>query len=154
MIVAQKYKDRVAPVRLLLGSMVLLGVGTIVGGAFVSVAGFAAMLFIGFFSFFVGKISADTIMQQTMPDDFRGRAFALFDIAYNLGYIVPALILFLLWTEGSEATTRSILLVSGVLFLGLTALVAAWARRIKDQFAPQDDLVEIDGEMVTPAAVE
>jgi hypothetical protein len=53
-----------------------------------------------------------------------------------------------------EATTRSILLVSGVLFLGLTALVAAWARRIKDQFAPQDDLVEIDGEMVTPAAVE
>ena len=55
MIVAQKYKDRVAPVRLLLGSMVLLGVGTIVGGAFVSVAGFAAMLFIGFFSFFVGQ---------------------------------------------------------------------------------------------------
>ena len=51
---------------------------------------FAAMLFIGFFAFFVGKISADTIMQQAMPDDFRGRAFALFDIAYNLGYIVPA----------------------------------------------------------------
>ena len=24
------------------------------------------------------------------PDDFRGRAFALFDIAYNLGFIVPA----------------------------------------------------------------
>ena len=141
MVVAQKYKDRVPPVRLLLMSMVLLGVGTLVGGLFVSVAGFAAMLFIGFFSFFVGKISADTIMQQSMPDDFRGRAFALFDIAYNLGYIVPALILFLIWTEGSESTTRSILLVSGVVFLGLTALVAAWARRIRDELAPQDDLV-------------
>jgi sugar phosphate permease len=141
-------------VRLLLGSMVLLGIGTIVGGVFVSVAGFAAMLFIGFFAFFVGKISADTIMQQTMPDDFRGRAFALFDIAYNLGYIVPAVILFLLWTEDSEATTRSILIISGVIFLGLTALVAAWARRIRDQFAPQDDLVEIDGEPVVPAEVE
>ncbi|HET6714956.1 MAG TPA: MFS transporter [Actinomycetota bacterium] len=154
MVVAQKYKDRVPPVRLLLMSMVLLGVGTIVGGLFVSVAGFAAMLFIGFFSFFVGKISADTIMQQTMPDDFRGRAFALFDIAYNLGYIVPAVILFLLWTEDSEATTRSILLVSGIVFLGLTALVVAWARRIRDQFAPQDDLIEIDGEPVVPAEVD
>jgi MFS family permease len=154
MIVAQKYKDRVAPVRLLLGAMLLLGIGTIVGGAFVSVAGFAAMLFIGFFAFFVGKISADTIMQQAMPDDFRGRAFALFDIAYNLGYIVPAIILFVIWTEGSEATTRSILLVSGVVFLGLTALVAAWAQRIRDRFASQDDLIEIDGEIVLPDQVE
>jgi MFS family permease len=154
LVVAHTYKDRVAPVRLLLGSMVLLGIGAIVGGVFVSVAGFAAMLFIGFFSFFVGKISADTIMQQTMPDDFRGRAFALFDIAYNLGYIVPAIILFLIWTEGSEATTRTILLVSGVVFLGLTALVAAWARRIRDRFAPQDDLIEIDGEIVLPAQVD
>jgi MFS family permease len=142
MVVAQKYKDRVPPVRLLLVSMVLLGLGTLVGGLFVSVAGFAAMLFIGFFSFFVGKISADTIMQQSMPDDFRGRAFALFDIAYNLGYIVPALILFLIWTEDSEATTRAILLVSGVVFLGLTAVVASWARRIRAELAPQDDLVQ------------
>ncbi|MDH4113421.1 MAG: MFS transporter, partial [Actinomycetota bacterium] len=154
MVVAQKYKDRVPPVRLLLASMVLLGIGTIVGGAFVSVAGFAVMLFIGFFSFFVGKISADTIMQQTMPDDFRGRAFALFDIAYNLGYIIPALVLFFLWTEDSEVTTRSILLVSGVVFLGLTTLVAAWARRIREQFAPQDDLVEVDGEIALPAQVD
>jgi MFS family permease len=154
LIVAQKYKDRVAPVRLLLGSMVLLGAGAVIGGLSLSVAGFAAMLFIGFFSFFLGKISADTIMQQTMPDDFRGRAFALFDIAYNLGYIVPAVILFIVWTEGSEPTTRAILLVSGVVFLGLTALVAAWARRIQDQFAPQDDLIEIDGELVLPAHVD
>ena len=38
-----------------------------------------------------------------MPDDFRGRAFALFDIAYNLGFIIPALILsvvFALLTRG------------------------------------------------------
>ena len=68
-------------------------------GALVSLLGFALMLFCGFFSFFLGKISADTIMQQAMPDDFRGRAFALFDIAYNLGFIVPALILSSVWIE-------------------------------------------------------
>jgi hypothetical protein len=141
MVVAQKYKDKVAPVRLLMLSMVLLGIGTVIGGLLVSVPGFAVMLFLGFFAFFVGKISTDTITQQSMPDDFRGRAFALFDIAYNLGYIVPALILYLLWVENSPATTRTILLVSGAVFLGLTALIGGWAKRIADQFAPQDDLI-------------
>ena len=59
------WKDRVPPIRLLLGSMVLLGVGTIIGGI-VSVPAFAAMLFLGFLSFFVGKIAADTIVQQAI----------------------------------------------------------------------------------------
>ena len=37
---------------------------------------------------------------------------------------------------------------------GLTALVAAWAQRIRDRFASQDDLIEIDGEIVLPDQVE
>jgi hypothetical protein len=143
LLVAQRLKDRVAPIRLLLASMVGLGLGTLVGGVLLSLPGFAVMLFVGFFTFFLGKISADTIVQQSMPDDFRGRAFALFDIAYNLGFIVPALILFFVWEEDSPGTTRAILLVSGALFLGLAALVAGWARRIRSQLAPQDDLVEV-----------
>ena len=144
LVLAQKWKDRIPPIRLLLASMFLLGAGTLVFGGLVSVAGFAGMLFVGFFAFFMGKISADTITQQAMPDDFRGRAFALFDIAYNLGFIVPALILSFIWVENSASRTRVILMVSGVVFLLLTALVAWWARSMRDQFAPQDDLVEID----------
>jgi sugar phosphate permease len=108
----------------------------------VSLAGFAALLFVGFFSFFLGKISADTIVQQAMPDDFRGRAFALFDIAYNLGFIVPALILSFVWVENDPSQVRTILVVSGAVFLVLTALVWRWSRSIRDAFAPQDDLVE------------
>jgi MFS family permease len=142
LIVAQGLKDRVAPIRLLLVSMALLGTGTIVFGGLASVAGFAAMLFVGFFAFFVGKISADTIVQQAMPDDFRGRAFALFDIAYNLGFIVPALILSFVWIENDPSRTRAVLIASGVVFLLLTATIAAWARRHKDRFAPQDDVIE------------
>jgi MFS family permease len=142
LIVAQGLKDRVAPIRLLLVSMALLGAGTLVFGGLVSVAGFAAMLFIGFFAFFVGKVSADTIVQQAMPDDFRGRAFALFDIAYNLGFIVPALVLSLVWVENDSARTRVVLMASGAVFLLLTGVVAAWARRIRDHFATQDDLIE------------
>jgi MFS family permease len=142
LIVAQALKDRVAPIRLLLVSMALLGAGTLAFGGLVSVAGFAGMLFVGFFAFFVGKIAADTIVQQAMPDDFRGRAFALFDIAYNLGFIVPATILSFVWVENDPGRTRAILIASGIVFLLLTAAIAAWARRIRDQFAPQDDVVE------------
>ena len=87
-------------------------------------------------------MSADTIVQQAMPDDFRGRAFALFDIAYNLGFIVPAIVLSLVWVENDAGRTRMVLMVSGAVFLLLTGIVAAWARRIRDQFATQDDLIE------------
>jgi hypothetical protein len=142
LIVAQALKDRVPPIRLLLTSMGLLGSGTLLFGGLVSVLGFAGMLFVGFFAFFVGKISADTIVQQAMPDDFRGRAFALFDIAYNLGFIVPAAILSFVWVENEPGRTRVVLTVSGAVFLLLTAAIAAWAGRIRDQFAPQDDLIE------------
>jgi sugar phosphate permease len=119
-----------------------MGGSALVFGAMVSKLGFALLLFCGFFSFFLGKIASDTITQQAMPDDFRGRAFALYDIAYNLGFIVPALILSSIWIEGSASRTRAILVVSGAVFIGLTFLVSAWARRVRDQFAPQDDLVD------------
>ncbi len=144
LVLAQKWKDRVPPIRLLLTSMAALGIAAAVFGAFVSLWGFAALLFVGFFTFFLGKISADTIMQQTMPDDFRGRAFALFDIAYNVGFIVPALILSFLWIEEDVTRTRTILVASGAVFLVLTVLIWRWASRIRDQFAPQDDLVDVE----------
>lgn len=144
LVLAQKWKDRVPPIRLLLGAMGALGLAASVFGALVSLPGFAALLFVGFFTFFLGKISADTILQQSMPDDFRGRAFALFDIAYNLGFIVPALLLSFLWVEASASRTRVILMVSGAVFLVLTALIWRWARGIRDQFAPQDDLVDVE----------
>ncbi len=144
LVLAQKWKDRVPPIRLLLTSMAALGIAAAVFGAFVSLWGFAALLFVGFFTFFLGKISADTIMQQTMPDDFRGRAFALFDIAYNVGFIVPALVLSFLWIEEDVTRTRTILMASGVVFLVLTVLIWRWASRIRDQFAPQDDLVDVE----------
>ncbi len=137
MVLAQRWKDTIAPIRLLLGSMLLLGASALVFGFWVSLGGFTALLFCGFFAFFLGKISADTIMQQAMPDDFRGRAFALFDIAYNIGFILPALILVLVW---SDRRAGVLLVASGFVFLALTALVARWAARIRQDLAPQDDL--------------
>ena len=86
-------------------------------------------------------IAADTIVQQAMPDDFRGRAFALFDIAYNLGFLIPAVILFFLYQESRVA---ALLVVSGGVFLVFTALVARWARRHSAEFQTQDDLRDVE----------
>ena len=33
------------------------------------------------------KVSADTLVQETIPDDFRGRVFALFDMTNNVGLV-------------------------------------------------------------------
>ncbi|MEX2274849.1 MAG: MFS transporter [Actinomycetota bacterium] len=141
MILAQKYKDKIPPIRMLLAAMFVLGGGALVFGGFLQLWSFALMLFCGFLGFFVGKIAADTIVQQAMPDDFRGRAFALFDIAYNLGFVIPALILFFLY---DEARVRALLVVSGVIFLVFTALVARWAGRHRDEFQVQDDLRDVE----------
>jgi sugar phosphate permease len=141
MILAQKYKDSIPPIRLLLSAMFLLGAGALLFGGFLELWSFALMLFCGFLGFFVGKIAADTIVQQSMPDDFRGRAFALFDIAYNLGFLIPAAILFFLYQESRVA---ALLVVSGAVFLVLTALVARWAAKHSAEFQTQDDLRDVE----------
>jgi MFS family permease len=128
MVAAQKLKDRVPAIRMLIGGMTVMGVGVIAFGGVQTIAGYSALTFAGAMGFFLGKISADTIMQGALPDGFRGRGFSLFDIAYNLGWIVPALVLAGVWGDGSHV--RAILLVSGVAFLGLTVLIARWGAGI------------------------
>ena len=50
----------------------------------------------------------------------------------------------MIWVEGSASQTRAILVVSGAVFLGLTFLVGGvGSRRVRDEFAPQDDLVDV-----------
>lgn len=139
MVLAQKLKDRVPPYRLLVAAMTAVGVGVILFGGVPTIAGYSAITFVGALGFFLGKIAADTIMQQALPDDFRGRGFSLFDIAYNLGWIVPALVLALVW---SDDRVRVILIGSGIVFLAVTAAISRWAAAIRDQLAPQDDLAE------------
>jgi len=39
-----------------------------------------------------GKIAVDTIVQRDTDDEFRGRAFALYDVAYNTAFISAALV--------------------------------------------------------------
>jgi MFS family permease len=139
MVLAQELKDRVPPYRLLVTSMAAVGIGVILFGGVTTIVGYSAIMFVGALGFFIGKIAADTIMQQALPDDFRGRGFSLFDIAYNLGWIVPALVLALVWRADR---VRVILVGSGLVFLLVTAAIHVWARSIEGQLAVQDDMVD------------
>jgi hypothetical protein len=132
-VAAQSLKDRVQPPKLLAGSMVMMGGGVMVFGGIVSVLGLSAIAFVAALAYFVGKISADTLTQRALPDDFRGRAFSLFDVAYNLAWIIPALVLFALWSGGR---VRVLLIGSGLLFLACAAVVVVWGRKIEDDLDP------------------
>jgi len=39
-----------------------------------------------------GKIAVDTIVQRDTDDAFRGRAFTLYDVAYNIAFIGSAFV--------------------------------------------------------------
>src|SRR2546429_343922 len=65
----RRVKAGVPPYRLLVSAMAALGIGVILFGGVQTIAGYSAITFVGALGFFLGKISADTIMQQALPDD-------------------------------------------------------------------------------------
>jgi predicted MFS family arabinose efflux permease len=104
-----------------------------VGGVSVAVLGnldqklALALLAFGLgFGFFLAKISLDTLVQEALGDDFRGRAFSLYDIAYNLAWVLAAGIMVIFFTSSDVGMLVSI---GGVVFLLGLAPIAFWYRR-------------------------
>ena len=88
----------------------------------------AAIAFLMFFlglGFFLGKISLDTMVQEALGDDFRGRAFSLYDIAYNLAWVLAAAILKLFWTDQGQSVLMAGM---GIVFLAGVGVLAVWYR--------------------------
>jgi MFS family permease len=106
--------------------------GSLIAGAAVAVLGSlgssGALALLAFFlglGFFLAKISLDTLVQEALGDGWRGRAFSLYDIAYNLAWVVAAGTMKLLWSESLQG---ALIAGVGVVFVvGLGALTA-WYR--------------------------
>lgn len=126
-VIANALKDRVRPARLVVGALLVGGVGMVAFGGIVNLAGITILASVVGLSFFLGKVAVDTLMQQALADAFRGRGFSFQDVAYNLSWVVPALVLFLALTPGRA---RVVLIAGGVTFLVLAGLIALWARRV------------------------
>ncbi len=126
-VVAQKVTERVATTaNVVLAASSVAGVGVAVLGAIEQQITIALLAFFLGFGFFLAKISLDTMVQEALGDDFRGRAFSLYDIAYNMAWVVAAGIMKMLWTGDNGG-----LLISGmgIAFMIGMALLALWYRR-------------------------
>lgn len=103
----------------------IAGLGAAVLGALEMKAAIVLLTFCLGFGFFLAKISLDTLVQKALGDDFRGRAFSLYDIAYNLAWVLAAVIM-KIWWEGLEGV---LIATVGVAFLVGVGLIAVWFRR-------------------------
>ena len=88
-------------------------------------AAIAVLTFFLGLGFFLAKISLDTLVQEALGDDFRGRAFSLYDIAYNLAWVIAAAVLKVGWSPGDRGR---LIAAVGIVFLIGTAAIAAWFR--------------------------
>jgi MFS family permease len=127
---AARLTERVRTTALLVISAAMLaGTATTVLGPFESKVSLALLTFCLGLGFFLGKISLDTMVQEALGDDFRGRAFSLYDIAYNMAWLAAAGSLKLFWEEGASGGNQGILLTfMGAAFLVGVGGLAMWFR--------------------------
>jgi hypothetical protein len=109
---------------LVIASSAVAGVAVAVLGALDSKGTIILLTFCLGFGFFLGKISLDTMVQEALGDDFRGRAFSLYDIAYNVAWVLAATLMKLWW----PALEGTLIALGGVVFLIGIAGLALWFR--------------------------
>jgi Major Facilitator Superfamily len=126
-LLAHSLKDRVSPVWLVVAALSFAGLGQVAFGGVINVPSLSLVALVTGLGFFLGKVSVDTLIQQSLADSYRGRGFGLQDMAYNLSWIIPALVLYAMWSEGN---IRPLLAGAGVAFLAIAGGIALWARRL------------------------
>ena len=78
-------KERIVAGAFLVGGLAVFAVSFAITGSTVLLASFAVGL-----TFAWKKIPIDTMVQEALPDGYRGRVFAAYDVAYNLARIIAA----------------------------------------------------------------
>lgn len=126
-VLAARLHERVRTTAMLvLGASSVAGLAVAVLGGLEMRLSIAVLTFFLGFGFFLGKISLDTMVQEALGDDFRGRAFSLYDIAYNLAWVAAAVIMKLFYDQD----TRGALIASvGVAFLLGLIFIGRWFKR-------------------------
>jgi MFS family permease len=84
-------------------------------------------VFVGM-SYAFAKIPVDTIVQEEMPDALRGRAFAAYDLLFNVARVAGTGIA--AGAIAAEVRPETIVGVSSIGYLFASAALAVWARRI------------------------
>ena len=119
--------------RLRRGGLILFGfaissAGIVALGGILDIYAVMALTFLGGYGGFVSKVAVDAAVQESLPDEYRGRAFALYDILYNLASVAAGVVMVAFYPE-NPGGLRPLMIVAGFIGLGLTALMAFAFRR-------------------------
>jgi MFS family permease len=117
-------KERIVARAFFAGGVVLIAVATYITGWSVLIASFAVGL-----TFAWKKIPVDTMVQEAIPDGYRGRVFAVYDVAYNLSRVAAAFLAIPLLNAFGEAWAVAIV---GVVFIMWSPVLPRWVGRIPE----------------------
>jgi MFS family permease len=114
-------KERIVSGAFFAGAVVLLLVSTSITGWSVLLASFAVGL-----TFAWKKIPIDTMVQEAIPDGYRGRIFAVYDVLYNLSRVVAAFLAIPMLPHLGPAWSVALV---GVVFLLWAPVLPWWVGR-------------------------
>ena len=132
--------------RLHRGGLILFGfavssAGIIALGGILDIYAVVALTFLGGYGGFVSKVATDASVQESLPDEYRGRAFALYDILYNLASVAAGLFMVALYDPLHPGRLRPLLVGAGIVGLMVTAALAKRFRAMGIPVARRDDVV-------------
>lgn len=104
---------------LILFGFAVSGVGVVALGGVHHVVALLALTFIGGYGGFVTKVAVDAQIQEVLPDELRGRAFALYDILFNLASVVAGVLM----VATQSLSLRPTLFVTGLVTIAAAALL-------------------------------
>ena len=112
---------RLAKPGLVVAGFVVSGAGVAALGGLRSIPAVLVLTAVGGYGGFLTKVAVDAQVQEALPDEYRGRAFSLYDILYNLASVAAAAIMVL----GQDVRLRPLFVGTGMVTI---ALGAVWAR--------------------------
>ena len=106
------------PALILIGFLVSATAIIILGGI-ARLPAIMALMCAGGYGGFLTKVAVDAQVQEALPDIYRGRAFALYDILYNVASVAAALVVLLF----ESVSVRGLLIGTGLANLAFTILL-------------------------------
>jgi MFS family permease len=119
-------EDRMTKAVIVSVSFAVAGIACLLGSLHVTGP---SILFVGFvlgLTYPWAKVPSDTLVQESIPDRFRGRVFTIYDIAFSLPRVLAALVAVVAVPHLSSA---AIVAVAGILYLVWTPVLPWWIRR-------------------------
>ena len=108
-------------------AFLVAGAATLVGGPAPAWPALLAAVAVAGGAMQATKIASETMIQRGIPDRYRGRAFAVYDLGYNGAFVLAALVATLLRPLLGDL---GIIVLTAVLYFAGSALLVAWRRRL------------------------